>query len=75
MQKTFNYIDKMYRAHQVPGEDSFVEGVMIKEKGTDFSKVKRADVLAVENIVNSIHRRSLTGETANEYHSSMAKAA
>lgn len=44
-------------------------------KGTDFSKVKRADVLAVENIVNSIHRRSLNGETANEYHSSMAKAA
>ena len=35
MQKTFNYIDKMYRAHQVPGEDSFVEGAMIEEKGTD----------------------------------------
>ena len=44
-------------------------------KGTDFSKVSRKDVLAVEAIINSIHRRSLNGETANEYHSRVAKAA
>lgn len=44
-------------------------------KGTDFSKVPREDVLAVEAIVNSIHRRSLKGETANECHSRLAKKA
>ena len=44
-------------------------------KGTDFSKVSREDVLAVEAIVNSIHRLSLKGESAHEYHSRMAKAA
>ena len=44
-------------------------------KGTDFSKVARKDILAVEAIVNSIHRRSLNGETANERHSRLAKAA
>ena len=43
-------------------------------KGTDFSKIPREDVLAVEAIVNSIHRRSLNGETAYEYHSRLAKA-
>ena len=42
-------------------------------KGTDFSKVPREDVLAVEAIVNSIHRRSLKGETAHECHSHLAK--
>jgi hypothetical protein len=35
MQKTFNYIDKMYRAHLVPGEEPFVEVVKTEEKGTD----------------------------------------
>lgn len=44
-------------------------------KGTDFSKVSREDVLAVEAIVNSIHRLSLKGASAHEYHSRMAKAA
>ena len=44
-------------------------------KGTDFSKVSREDVLAVEAIINSIHRLSLKGDSAHEYHSRMAKAA
>ena len=42
-------------------------------KGTDFSKVTREDVLAVEAIVNSIHRLSLKGDSAHEYHSRLAK--
>ena len=44
-------------------------------KGTDFSKVPREDILAVESIVNSIHRLSLKGASAHEYHSRLAKAA
>ena len=44
-------------------------------KGTDFSKVPRRDILAVEDIINSIHRRSLKGESANECHSRLAKTA
>lgn len=44
-------------------------------KGTDFSRVAREDVLAVEAIVNSIHRLSLKGDSAHEYHSRLAKAA
>ena len=44
-------------------------------KGTDFSKVTREDVLAVEAIVNSIHRLSLKGDSAHEYHSRLAKVA
>ena len=44
-------------------------------KETDFSKVSREDVLAVEAFINSIHRLSLKGDSAHEYHSRMAKAA
>ncbi len=42
-------------------------------KGTDFSKVPREDVLAVEAIVNTIHRRSLKGETAYACDSRLAQ--
>ena len=44
-------------------------------KGTDFSKVSREEVLAVENIINSMYRRSLKGECANDCHKRLAKVA
>lgn len=44
-------------------------------KGTDFSNVSRDDVLAVETIVNSIHRLSLNGDTAYDYHKKHSKIA
>ena len=44
-------------------------------KGTDFSKVSREEVLAVEAIINSMYRKSLKGECANDYHRRMAQVA
>ena len=44
-------------------------------KGTDFSKVPRKEILAIESIINSIHRKSLNGESAHAYHKRLAKAA
>ena len=37
------------------------------KKGTDFSKVTRKDILSLEKIINSIHRKSLNGMTSKDY--------
>lgn len=37
------------------------------KKGTDFSKVPRKDILSLEKIINSIHRKSLNGMTSKDY--------
>ena len=44
-------------------------------KGTDFSKVPEEEILAVEKIVNSIHRKSLGGLSADAYHKKLKNAA
>lgn len=44
-------------------------------KGTDFSKVPEEEVRAVEEIINSIHRKSLGGLSANAYHGKLKNAA
>ena len=44
-------------------------------KGADFSKVSRVEVPAVEAIINSMYRKSLKGECANDYHRRMAQVA
>ena len=63
------YYTRAYASYEKGG----VENVnrMIRRwfpKGTDFSKVSERDVRAVENIINSIHRKSLNGLSAHEYH-------
>lgn len=37
------------------------------KKGTDFNKVPRKDILALEGFINSIHRKSLNGMTSKAY--------
>ena len=44
-------------------------------KGTDFGKCTRADMLRLERVINSIHRRLLGGKTASEFDTAFAKAA
>jgi IS30 family transposase len=43
-------------------------------KGTDFSKISRNDILAVETLINSMYRRSIKGMCANDYHKHMASS-
>ena len=70
------YYTRAYASYEKGG----VENVnrMIRRwfpKGTDFAKVSEAEVLAVENIINSIHRKSLGGLSAHEYHKRHSKVA
>ena len=44
-------------------------------KGTRFGQLSKGQIRQLENFINSIHRLSLKGESANEYHSRLAKAA
>ena len=44
-------------------------------KGTDFSKVSEAEIRAVEDIVNSIHRKSLGGLSAKAFQMKAGKVA
>lgn len=37
------------------------------KKGTDFSKVPRKDILAIEGFINSIHRKTLNKMTSKAY--------
>ena len=70
------YCTRAYASYEKGG----VENVnrMIRRwfpKGTDFAKVSEAEVLAVENIINSINGKSLGGLSAHEYHKRHSKVA
>lgn len=43
-------------------------------KGTDFAKCTTAEMLHLEKIINSIHRKILDGKTAYEYDTAYNKA-
>lgn len=41
-------------------------------KGTDFNAFTRREIQHLEDMINSIHRQSLNGETAHEYDTRLA---
>ncbi len=60
-----------YRKADAASSEKYTKRGLLKRG--DVSRIYRGDVLAVEAIVNSIHRRSLKEETAYECHSRLAK--
>ena len=44
-------------------------------KGTDFGKCTRSDMHRLEDVINSIHRKTLNGKSAYEYDTAYSKAA